>query len=82
MEIKTTVYKVKCDVAGCKNHASYFIENKGFLLDRSIYLCENCIKEIYNWYSQKVTPKGISNMLNKKGIAEPTKKTRKKKGNN
>ena len=80
MEIKETVYKVKCDVAGCRNQALYYIENKGFLLDKSIYLCEHCVEEIYDWYAKKVIPKGISNMLNKKGIVDQTiKKSRKKK---
>jgi len=83
MELKETFYKVKCDIAGCKNQANYYIENKGFLLDKSIYLCEHCIEEIYNWYAKKVTPKSISNMLNKKGLVDLEKKRgRKKRENN
>ena len=83
MEIRETKYNVACDITGCKNQATYYIENKGFLLDKSIYLCEHCIEQIYNWYAKKITPKSISNMLNKKGLVDEKKKrVRKKKENN
>lgn len=80
MQIRETNFKVKCDVSGCKNMATYYIQNKGFLLDKNIYICESCIREIYEWYAKKVTPKSISNMLNKKGLVETEiKKVRRKK---
>lgn len=79
MEIKETNLKVCCDILGCKNLAKYFIENKGFLLDKRIYICEHCIEEIYSWYSKKTKPKAISNMLNKKGIVDIEKKQQRRK---
>jgi len=78
MEIKDAKFKIKCDVAGCRNYASVYIENKGFLLDKSIYLCEDCIKTIYDWYAQKTVPHSISNMLNKKGLVDDRPKRRKR----
>ena len=79
MEIKEAKFKVKCDVAGCRNYGMVYIENKGFLLDKSIYLCEDCVRQIYEWYAKRITPPSIYNMLNKKGLIDDKPK-RKKRG--
>lgn len=76
MEIKTTNYKIKCDIAGCKNLAKYSIQNRGFIMDNSIYLCQDCADNLYKKLGQVLVPKSPINMLNNNG--EKKKKYEKK----
>ncbi len=65
MKIVSVNIKIKCDIAGCKQFADYAITSKGFFADKNLYICDNCMKQMHNWYSQKVVPKSPNNFLNK-----------------
>ncbi len=75
MEIKSQQQKIKCDVPGCKNKANYVVENKTFFFNNQLNLCEDCVKEIYEWYAKKTTPKSPVNMFNRAGIKKQSIKT-------
>lgn len=64
MELKNLLYKVKCDVPGCNEFATYSIEKNGVSF-QSLKFCNTCLNELHGCYSKKVTPKSPKNMLNK-----------------
>ena len=46
--------------------ANYKIIKPGFLKNAGLFLCKDCIKEIYSTIGGYIIPKSPSNMLNKK----------------
>lgn len=66
MEIKKQQLKLKCDIPGCRNLSEFIIQNKNIFGSSKICFCDNCFKEIYEFYAKIITPKSPVNMLNKK----------------
>lgn len=66
MKLIDTNVKIRCDVPNCKNFASYKLTKTGFLKNAGLFLCKDCIKEIYETLGMHIVPKSPSNMLNKK----------------
>ena len=66
MTIKELTRKIKCDMPNCKKMATIKIEKEGFFKGMGIFLCKDCMEEIYNELAKRITPKSPSNMLNKK----------------
>ena len=66
MNIKDVTRKVKCDMPNCKKMASVKIEKEGFFKAMGIFLCKECMEDLYKQIAQKITPKSPNNMLNKK----------------
>lgn len=56
MEISETTQKIKCDVYGCKNLASYTIKTKKMFGSSSHY-CADCLKEMYVEIGKHLIPK-------------------------
>lgn len=56
MEIVKTNQKVKCDVYGCKNFATYTLKTKK-MFGNSTHYCEECLKEIYEEIGKFLIPK-------------------------
>ena len=48
MTVEKAKVRVKCDASGCNNLCDYVIVNKKFVFDGSVYLCEDCMKSLYN----------------------------------
>ena len=59
-------YKIKCDIPNCKNFASIKIEKTGFLKIAGLYLCKDCMNELYKELGSKLVPKSPENIFNKK----------------
>lgn len=66
MKLIDVAFKVKCDIPNCKNVASIKIEKEGFFRNSGLFLCKDCMEELYKQLAKKLTPKSPSNMLNKK----------------
>lgn len=67
MEIKKINSKIKCDLLGCKNLATYTVVNE----DGTKYnfnLCEQCLKNLHKQFSKILTPKSIKNIYQKGGL--------------
>ena len=62
--------KVKCDASSCSNLCSYVIVNKKFVFDGSVYLCENCMNELYGEIGKYFVPKNIKPIFKKGGKDE------------
>jgi hypothetical protein len=66
MTVKELTRKIKCDMPNCRNMAFIKIEKNGFFRGMGIFLCKECMEELYAELGKKITPKSPSNMLNKK----------------
>lgn len=66
MNIKDVSVKVRCDMPNCKNLASVKVEKEGFFKSAGIFLCKDCMEDLYKNLAPKFIPKSPSNMLNKK----------------
>lgn len=70
MLVEKTNTKIKCDASGCNNVSTYTIVNKRFIFDGSVYLCENCINELYGEIGKYVVPKAIKPIYKRGGKDE------------
>ena len=68
--VEKSKVKVKCDASACSNLCTYVIVNKKFIFDGSIYLCENCINELYGENGKYFVPKNIKPIFKKGGKDE------------
>lgn len=59
MVVEKTLGRLKCDASGCNNMAQYTILNKKFIFDGNVYLCEDCMKELYGEIGKYIVPKSI-----------------------
>ena len=70
MLVEKTKTKVKCDASGCENKSEYCIVNKRFVFDGSVYLCENCMNELYGEIGKYMVPKNLKPIYKKGGKDE------------
>lgn len=70
MLVEKTKAKVKCDASGCYNACVYAIVNKRFVFDGSVYLCENCMNELYGEIGKFMVPKNVKPIYKKGGKDE------------
>ncbi len=63
MNITQSDLNIKCEISGCTHQANYSIELKKSFFHAKTHICEDCMKEIYNFMAKKVTPKSIKNPL-------------------
>ena len=70
MLIETTRTKVKCDASGCENLCDFQIVNKRFVFDGSVYLCNNCLNELYGEIGKFMVPKNVKPIYKKGGKDE------------
>ena len=66
MNIVDCKIKIKCDMPNCKNFSDVKVENNGFLKSAGLYLCKECMNELYVTIGKRIVPKSPENMLNKK----------------
>ena len=67
MEIVNQPNKIKCDISGCKNMASFSLictDSK----KHNLIFCTNCIAEINKQFNKVLTPKSIKNIYQKGGL--------------
>lgn len=70
MLVEKNKAKVKCDASGCNNISNYTIVNKKFVFDGNVYLCENCLNELYGEIGRYMIPKNVKPMYKKGGKDE------------
>ena len=73
MNIQDINYKVNCDMPNCRNTAVIKIQKAGFFRSAGIYLCKDCMGELYSELGNRIVPKSIENVLNKKIVSKRTK---------
>ena len=70
MTVEKAKVRVKCDASGCNNLCDYVIVNKKFVFDGSVYLCEDCMKSLYNEIGKFTIPKNVKQLYKKGGKNE------------
>lgn len=70
MRVEKTKVKIKCDASGCLNYSEYTIINKKFVFDGNVYLCENCMRELYGEIGKYFVPKNLKPIYKKGGKDE------------
>lgn len=68
MIIADVKFKVRCEMPNCKQMADIKIEKSGFVRSAGLYLCKDCMNELYVELAKRIVPKSPDNMLNKKKI--------------
>lgn len=70
MQVERSRTRVKCDASSCNNLCDYTIVNKRFVFDGNIYLCENCMRELYGEIGKYMIPKNVKPIYKKGGKDE------------
>lgn len=70
MTVEKSKVKVKCDASGCINKCDYTIVNRRFVFDGNVYLCENCMRELYGEIGKHFVPKTIRPICKRGGKDE------------
>ena len=65
MEVSKIKSRVRCDIGLCKNNAVYVIGGKGVMPNRKLYICEECMKQLYEQFSAVMVPKSPENLIKK-----------------
>ena len=73
MKIHDVAYRVSCDMPNCNNEAIIKIQKNGFFKSAGMFLCKECMNELYTELGERIVPKSIENMLNKKIVTKRTK---------
>ena len=73
MNIQDINYRVGCDMPNCRNEAQIKIHKSGFFKSAGMFLCKECMSELYLELGTRIVPKSIDNMLNKKIVTKRTK---------
>lgn len=70
MELKKNERKMKCDIAGCKNISDYVFEFKKQFLAGNMYVCKNCMQQMYGLMGKELVPPSIKNVYKKNNEVE------------
>ena len=73
MKIQDLNYRVKCDMPNCNNEAIIKIQKSGFFKSAGLFLCKECMNELYSDLGARIVPKSLDHMLNKKIVTKRTK---------
>lgn len=66
MNLQESSIKIRCDMPNCKQMAKFKLQKSGFMKNAGLFLCKDCVKEMYEALASNIVPKSPSNMLNKK----------------
>jgi len=67
MLVEKAKVKVKCDHSGCDNPCDFVIVNKRFIFDGNVYLCSDCMNELYGEIGKFMIPKNVKPIYKKGG---------------
>ena len=73
MKLTDCNIKIRCEMLNCREMANFKLMKTGFVKNAGLFLCKECVKEMYNAIGECVVPKSPSNMLNKKITTKRTK---------
>ena len=65
--------KLRCEMPNCREMANFKLMKTGFVKNAGLFLCKDCVKEMYTAIGECVVPKSPNNMLNKKITTKRTK---------
>lgn len=65
MKIEKITTKCRCDFGLCKNLANYVITEKGAMSKRNVYICNDCMKELYTLIGSQIVPKSPDSLIYK-----------------
>lgn len=66
MRIENINRRIRCEMPNCRNLASAKIKKDGFIKSIGLYICEDCMKELYGELAKRIVPKSPVNVFNKK----------------
>ena len=70
MNLQESNVKIRCDIPNCKEIAKFKLIKSGFLKNAGLYVCKDCLKELYETLATHIVPKSPNNMLNKKIVSK------------
>lgn len=70
MLVERAKAKVKCDASGCNNLCEYVIVNKRFVFDGNVYLCSDCMNELYTEIGKFMLPKNVRPIYERRNKSE------------
>ena len=73
MKLTECSIKIRCEMPNCREMANFKLMKTGFVKNAGLFLCKECVKEMYAAIGECVVPKSPSNMLNKKISTKRTK---------
>lgn len=76
MKLDNCNIKIRCEMPNCKELANFKLGKTGFVKNAGLFLCKQCVKEIYSAIGECVIPKSPSNMLNKKITTKNVKESK------
>lgn len=77
MIVQDVNYRVSCDMPNCRKEAFIKIEKNGFFKSAGVFLCKDCMNELYENLAQRIVPKSLDHMLNKKVVTKRIKNNEK-----
>lgn len=66
MKLTDCNIKLRCEMPNCKEMAQFKLMKTGFIKNAGLFLCKDCVKEMYKAIGECIVPKSPGNMLNKK----------------
>ncbi len=70
MIVERVKVRVKCDASGCNERSDYVIVNKRFVFDGNVYLCANCMNELYGEIGKYIIPKNVKPLYERRAKGE------------
>lgn len=67
MEIEKITKRLKCDIGGCKNLASYAVKHERGKPYNNLNLCEECMKNLYAVLGTQLVPESVPSKFSKRG---------------
>ncbi len=59
MEIDDNTTRVRCELGACKNRAEHAIRFDRVGIRSRLYVCDKCLRELYEAIACKIVPKSI-----------------------
>ena len=66
MKIEKITKRLKCDIGGCKNLASFAVVHERGKPYNNLNLCDDCIKKLYAVIGTQLVPESVPSKFSKK----------------
>ncbi|MBE5738278.1 MAG: hypothetical protein E7354_00885 [Clostridiales bacterium] len=66
MKIEDVKSRIRCEMPNCKNIADIKIHKDGFVRSAGLFLCNDCMKSMYEELGKRIVPKSPISVFNKK----------------
>ena len=76
MKLDSCNIRIRCEMPNCKEFANFKLGKTGFVKNAGLFLCKQCVKDIYTAIGECIIPKSPSNMLNKKITTKNVKESK------